>query len=143
MPRHATHSSNAARSNSPNWQRQNHGRTAALRHPLHASLTTPHRHWLDHTWDAGGGLPAIAVPLAKDVDGSLGFGEGRVAERLIFPSAVRERLLQVDRVTCAAEQHVEQRTTLASCGGLLRLMAAHSGCAAAPLRAQWEAAVRP
>ena len=106
------------------------------RHPLHASLTTPYRHWLDYTWDAGGGLPAIALPLAKDAGGSLGFGEGRVAERLIFPSAVRERLLQVDRVTCAVEQHVEQRTTLASCGGLLRRMAAHSGCAAAPLRAQ-------
>ena len=138
MPRHATHSSNAALSSSSVWQRQR--ATAALHlrgaTPYYASLTTPYRHWLDYTWDAGGGLPAIALPLAKDADGSLGFGEGRVAERLIFPSAVRERLLQVDRVTCAVEQHVEQRTTLASCGGLLRRMAAHSGCAAAPLRAQ-------
>lgn len=51
--------------------------------------------WLEYAWAEGGGLPAVVVPLRRDAD-------GRVVERLLAPSAVREELVAVDRLACTA-----------------------------------------
>ena len=55
--------------------------------------------WLENVWTDGEGLPAFSVPLRRDRD-------GLVTDRLLAPSVVCERLLQVDRLSCSVVYEV-------------------------------------
>ena len=54
-------------------------------------------HWLEYVWKDGGGLPVVGLPVGARDDTLV---TGVALEKLLLPSLVREKLLQVDRIAC-------------------------------------------
>eukprot|EP00322_Chrysochromulina_rotalis_P013326 CAMPEP_0115834264 /NCGR_PEP_ID=MMETSP0287-20121206/3595_1 /TAXON_ID=412157 /ORGANISM="Chrysochromulina rotalis, Strain UIO044" /LENGTH=731 /DNA_ID=CAMNT_0003287697 /DNA_START=74 /DNA_END=2271 /DNA_ORIENTATION=+ len=101
-------------------------------------------HWLDYVWEEGGNLPGVvAVPLAKDTDGTLGFGEGRLIEKLLLPSPVKERLVSIDRIGCTVKYAVSNAGLLTYQVSEHHAIVTFARNAEAELELCWTVRIRP